>query len=200
MGLTVSAADAPIRARTSKGFSPSMESGMATTWVSQRKLSANDGRSARSISLQPRMAPSAGPSLPAEERSGDAPGRVHAFFEVDGEREEVDSLPHFLIGGRCDQQLHPSKLEHDCSVGRNGQFAGAEGDFLSTHHPGNSSFRQDYSSIRLDVPGAYSRTQGRYLRSPSEAMSRRYRSTSWFRRYLSSRRRFPTIFSRPRRL
>ena len=67
MGLTVSAADAPIRARTSKGFSPSMESGMATTWVSQRKLSANDGRSARSISLQPRMAPSLG--LPSRRKN-----------------------------------------------------------------------------------------------------------------------------------
>ena len=60
MGLTVRAAEAPIRASTSKGFSPSMESGMATTWVSQRKSSANDGRSARSMSLQPRIAPSLG--------------------------------------------------------------------------------------------------------------------------------------------
>ena len=60
MGLTVRAAEAPIRARTSKGFSPSMERGIATTWVSQRKLSEKDGRSARSISLQPRIAPSLG--------------------------------------------------------------------------------------------------------------------------------------------
>ena len=98
----------------------------------------------------------AGPSLPPEEGSGNAPGRIHAFFQVDGEREKVDSLPHFLIGGRCDQQLNPSKLEHDCSVGRNGQFAGAEGDFLSTHHPGYGFFRQDCTSMRLVVPDAYS--------------------------------------------
>ena len=44
-----------------------------------------------------------GTALPAEERAGDLPGRVHPLLDVDGEGEEVDPLPHALVGVGGDQ-------------------------------------------------------------------------------------------------
>ena len=44
----------------------------------------------------------AGATLPAEERAGDLAGRVHPLLDVDGEGEEVDSLPRLRRDHRAE--------------------------------------------------------------------------------------------------
>ena len=44
------------------------------------------------------------PALAAEERAGNAPGRVHALFDVDGQREEVEMLLGLFARGRGREQ------------------------------------------------------------------------------------------------
>ena len=105
MALTVSAADAAVEGDDVVGLRQSTAMIVATTWVSQRKPSSNDGpqRTVDEAGGQRRLL--GGASLTTEERAGDLADGVHPLFDVDGEREEVDSLAHGLVGGCGDQHL-----------------------------------------------------------------------------------------------
>ncbi len=63
------------------------------------------------------------PSLPAKERPGDLARRVHALFDVDGEGEEVNALPHGggAVGGGEHHRF--ADLCHHCALRLLGQEA-----------------------------------------------------------------------------
>ncbi len=59
-------------------------------WTSLRKPLGNSGRSAAVGHAAGEDRVRRGPALAAGEAAGDLADRVHALFEVDGQREEVD--------------------------------------------------------------------------------------------------------------
>ena len=140
MELTASAAEAPFRATTSKGFSWSTARLVTTTWVSQRKPSGKDGRSGRSIRRAGQDRLLGGTTLTAEERSGDLPGGVHPLFEVDGEGEEIDALPHRLVCSGGYQHLGTAESGDHGSVRLTGEFAGAQDELFAADGPRYGDF------------------------------------------------------------
>ena len=95
--LTIRAADAPLRAMMSNGFSSSTESVVITTWVSQRYPSLKEGRRGRSTRRQARIPCSLGrPSL----RKNDPGMRPAAYIRsskstVSG-KKSIPSRTHLL--------------------------------------------------------------------------------------------------------
>ena len=71
-----------------------------------------------------------GPALPAEERAGDLAGGVHPLLDVDGEGEEVDSLPDAAGGGGGAEHHGVAQLGQHRAVGQLRQLAGLEGHGL----------------------------------------------------------------------
>ncbi len=69
-----------------------------------------------------------GSPFPPEERAGDAPHRVHALFDVDGEREEVDAFPQAAAGGGGGEHLGAPCRDDDGAVGQLRQLAGPQDD------------------------------------------------------------------------
>jgi hypothetical protein len=98
----ISAADAPLMASTSCGFSWSAPKTVPTTWTSLRKPSGNDGAQ-RPVDQPVGERRLVGPTLTAEERAGDLARGVHPLFDVDGEREEVGALADLAGSGGGDE-------------------------------------------------------------------------------------------------
>src|SRR5262249_15133450 len=69
-------------------------------------------------------------ALSLEETAGDLPGRIHALFDVDGEREEVRSLTRFHppLGGGKHHGL--SGTDEEGAVRLLGELARLEDDLL----------------------------------------------------------------------
>ena len=69
-------------------------------------------------------------ALAAEERAGDAPGRVHPLLDVHGQREEVETLPRLLARGGRRQDDGLVVQDDEGGAGRlTGETAGFEPDF-----------------------------------------------------------------------
>ena len=68
--------------------------------------------------------------LTAEERAGDLARGVHALFDVDGEREEVDALTDALGGVGGDEHVGVADLGDDRALGLLGELAGLEREGL----------------------------------------------------------------------
>ncbi len=66
------------------------------------------------------------PALPAEERARDLAGGVHPLLDVDGEREEVGSLPHLAGCGRRDEDHRVPEPGDDGAVGLAGELSRLE--------------------------------------------------------------------------
>ncbi len=81
-----------------------------------------------------------GTTLATEERTGDLAHGVHALFEVDGEREEVDALSHLLCCGGCHQHFGATKAGDHGSVGLSGEFAGAQDELFAADGPRYGDF------------------------------------------------------------
>jgi len=77
----------------------------------------------------------AGPALTAEERTGNAPGRVHPLLDVDGQREEVELLLGVLAGRGGRQDDGVAQLGQHATGGLLGQPSRAEGDLTGTECP-----------------------------------------------------------------
>ena len=77
---------------TSGWLTWSAESTVAMTCTSLRNPSANAERSGRSIMRAVRIAFSRRAALTLDEAAGQLARGVHALFEVDGQREEVEIL------------------------------------------------------------------------------------------------------------
>ncbi len=67
-----------------------------------------------------------GPALPPEEAAGDAPGGVHALFDVHRQGEEVDALADGASGVGGDQHLGLAEAGHDGPLALERQLAGLE--------------------------------------------------------------------------
>ena len=120
------AALAALMASTSWGFSWSAPRTVMTTWVSLRYPSAKLGRSGRSMSRAVRMAVSDGRPSRRKNEPGDLAGGVHALFDVDGEREEVDPLPDARGGVGRGQHDGVAELGDHRALGLLGEAAGLE--------------------------------------------------------------------------
>ena len=80
------------------------------------------------------------PSLPPEERAGNAANGIHPLLEVDGEWEEIDSLTHRLGGGGGDEDLYSAESGDDGAVSLSGELAGGEGHGLAADLSRNRDF------------------------------------------------------------
>ena len=67
-----------------------------------------------------------GAGLTAEERTGDLARGVHAFLDVDGEREEIRSGTGLAGSGGCYQHPRLAQTDHYGSVGEAGVLTGLE--------------------------------------------------------------------------
>ena len=65
-------------------------------------------------------------ALPTEERAGNLAGRVHPLFDVDGEGEEINALPHALVGVGGDEHKGVADPAHDGALGLGGESSGLE--------------------------------------------------------------------------
>ncbi len=68
-----------------------------------------------------------------EEGSGDPPDRVHALFEIDREREEVDAFPWLLVRCGGNQHLGTTDLRYDGSVGLLGKLACTQDELFAAY-------------------------------------------------------------------
>ncbi len=76
------------------------------------------------------MASVDGTAFAAEERARDAAGGVHALFDVDRQREEVEAFARVLAGGGGGQQCGLFvDVDHRCAGGLLGKAAGFEADY-----------------------------------------------------------------------
>ena len=122
MPESISAADAPLMASTSCGFTWSAPMMVPTTCTSLRNPSGKDGRSGRSISRQVRMAWSE--LLPSRRKN--EPGILPAAYvrssmsTVSG-KKSVPSRTRSSCGGRG-QQDGVADAGHDGPVGKLGEF------------------------------------------------------------------------------
>src|SRR5207247_3200664 len=69
-------------------------------------------------------------SLALEEAAGDLPGRVHALFDVDGEREEVRALARLHLALRGREHHRVARSHEHGSVRLLGELAGFESQLL----------------------------------------------------------------------
>ncbi len=124
MSEIVSAADAALIAATSGSFSVSADNTNAITWVSHLNPSANSGRTGRSIIRLVRISRSLGrPSRLIKPPGYPSPG-VGVFAVVDGEREEVNSLPGIRVGYCGGQYDVVADAHHGRAVCLFGDLAG----------------------------------------------------------------------------
>ena len=125
---SIRAALAAFTANTSWGFSMSAPSTVTTMWISLRNPSGNDGR------RRPVDKPGGEggriwrPTLTPEERAGNLPRCVHLLLDVDGEREEVDTLPHPPGCRGGDQHSGLPQRSDDGTICLLGQKARLDGD------------------------------------------------------------------------
>ena len=103
------------------------------TCTSLRKSAGNDGRSGRSVRRHVRIACFARTTFTTEERARDLAGGVHALFDVDGEREEVDALAGLrrTNGG---QERGVPDLDQNGTVGEVRQLAGSRESSRGRQH------------------------------------------------------------------
>ena len=69
-------------------------------------------------------------TLPAEERAGDLPSRVHPLLDVDGEGEEIRPLSHLPGGGGRDEHDRVADSDKYSPIRLAGKLAGLEGQGL----------------------------------------------------------------------
>ena len=81
-----------------------------------------------------------GTALTTEERPGDLAHRVHALFEIDGEREEIDALSNLPVCSGGYQHLGTAESGDHGSVGLTGEFAGAQDELFAADGPRYGDF------------------------------------------------------------
>ncbi len=95
-----------------------------------------------------------GATLTAEERAGDPADGIHALFDVDGEREEINAFPRLVVGRGGHEGFGVAHGYRDCAVGLSGELARRDDDLFVTDEAANRVFRHvfssDYEARRLE--------------------------------------------------
>jgi hypothetical protein len=90
-------------------------------------VSVAERRTQRAIDQTGRQdGPLRGTALAAEERAGDLAHGIHALLDVDGEGEEIDSLPYLAVGDCGGEHLGVTDLGDHGAVGLKGQLPRGE--------------------------------------------------------------------------